>query len=71
MGAFDHTLHTVYFSQRRNRQTASTTTTPSLFVLGGGVALVVVGVGGIGHPAGPLGAFRSTARDVFQDRVSL
>ena len=45
--------------------------TPSLFVLGGGVALVVVGVGGIGHPAGPLGAFRSTARDVFQDRVSL
>ena len=71
MGAFTRTLNTVYYSQRRNRQTASTSTTPSLFVLGGGVALVVVGVGGVGHPAGPLGAFRSTANDIFQDEVSL
>ena len=38
--------------------------TPSLFVLGGGVALVVVGVGEVGHPAGPLRAFRSTANDI-------
>ena len=45
--------------------------TPSLLVLGGGVALVVVGMGGVGHSTGPLGAFRSTARDIFQDRVSL